>query len=105
MNIDGWQETVVFLGALIGAVVAIVGIFRRWLIDPAARSLRETIREELGPLAEKVDRIAYEVQYDSGESLKDKVRDLTGDVARLRGEIETVLRFVDPKRPNPTEEP
>jgi hypothetical protein len=103
MSVDGWQELAVWIVAMLTAVITIVGVAKRWIVDPAARSFRQTIREEIGPLAEKVDRIAYEVQYDSGESLKDKVRDLTSDVAQLRGEIDTVLRFVDPKRPNPKE--
>jgi len=103
VSIDGWQELAVWIVAMLTAVVMIVGVARRWIVDPAARSLRDTIRTEIGPLAEKVNQIAYEVQYDSGESLKDKVRDLTTDVSKLTGEVEMVLRFVDPKRPNPKE--
>jgi hypothetical protein len=93
ITITGWVEWVILLGSLVGAVVAIVGIVQRWVIQPFGRGLRETIREELKPISEQVDGIAREVRYNGGSSLKDVVRRIEHRQDRLDASMETVIRL------------
>lgn len=93
VTITGWVEWVLLLGSLVGAVVAIVGIVQRWIIHPLGRGLRETIKEELKPISDRVEDIAREVTYNGGSSLKDAVRRIEQRQDRMEGQVETILRI------------
>lgn len=99
MTIQGPVEWVVLLGSVVAAIVAIVGIVQRWAISPAARSLRETIREELAPLQTAVEDVRREVTYNGGTSLKDAVRRTEDRVTKVESEVETVIRMMAPPLP------
>jgi hypothetical protein len=79
----------------VGAVVAIVGVVQRWIVQPMSRSLRDTIREELGPISGRVEDIAREVTYNGGASLKDAVRRIETRQDRLEGTVDTLLRVTE----------
>ena len=93
VTITGWTEWVLLLGSLVGAVVAVVGVVQRWVVQPMSRSLRDTIREELGPISTRVEDIAREVTYNGGSSLKDAVRRIETRQDRMEGQVDTLLRL------------
>lgn len=95
VTITGWTEWVLLLGSLVGAVVAVVGVVQRWIVQPMSRSLRDTIREELGPISTRVEDIAREVTYNGGASLKDAVRRIETRQDRLEGTVDTLLRVTE----------
>lgn len=112
MEITGPAEWLMFAVTFISALGAAVAVINRWIVKPlkdrneqdkleGLALVSEVIAAELAPLNQKLDRVAYEVQYDSGESLKDKVRDLAGEVNLVKGEVHAILRFIDPQRRNP----
>jgi len=92
--LTGWTEYVLLIGSLIGAVVAMVGIVQRWVVQPLNRGLRETIKEELSPISKRVEEIAREVTYNGGASLKDAVRRIENRQDRMEGQVDTLLRVV-----------
>jgi hypothetical protein len=95
-QIEGWPEWLIYAGALVGSVVAIVGILRRWVVEPVGRQLRDTIREELAPVQKRVDDIANEVQFNGGSSLKDAVRRIEHRQTRIEGQVDTIMQVVNP---------
>lgn len=94
MNISGVPEIVIYIGACTGAVVAIVGAFRRWFIEPAARKFTESVKEQMEPIEKKLDKIQHEVEINSGKSLKDVVirgfNDNDTRMSKLEGEMGVV---------------
>lgn len=112
VEITGPAEWLMFVVTFISALGAAVAVINRWIVKPLKdRSeqdkleglalVSEVIAAELEPLKAQMARVAYEVQYDSGESLKDKVRDLAGEVNTVKGEVHAILSFIDPKRRDP----
>ena len=81
--------------------MAIVGIVQRWIIAPMGRSLRDTIREELGPISVRVEDIAREVTYNGGASIKDAVRRIETRQDRLEGSVDTLLRMTENRQSEP----
>jgi hypothetical protein len=94
MDISGVPEIVIYIGACTGAVVAIVGAFRRWFIEPAARKFTEAVKEQMEPIEAKLDLIQHEVEINSGKSLKDVVikgfNNNDTRMSRLEGELTVV---------------
>ena len=89
-NIVG--DVIIYAGAITAAVVAILGAFKKFVIDPAAKKFTEAVREEMAPIDSKLNDIQKEVQINSGKSLKDLVikgfNDSDNRMSKIEGEVE-----------------
>lgn len=102
MTISGVPEFILAAAAFVAAVVTIVQVLNRWVVHPAGRQLRETIREEMGPLREELAEVKHQLHANGGLTLRDAVNRIEARQTRIEGEVDAVLRLVG--RPNPTEE-
>jgi len=85
-------DIIIYAGAITAAAVAVLGAFKKFVVDPAAKRFTEAVREEIAPIDAKLKEIQQEVQVNSGKSLKDLVikgfNDSDNRMSKIEGEVE-----------------
>lgn len=82
------SETTQAAAAVIVSFVAIMGLFSKYVFQPATRSIEQKIDDKLDPLELQIAEIKKEVTINSGKSLKDAVLTTRDDLIDLRARFE-----------------
>ena len=94
-DINAATDWAVAVAAFCGAFTAITGatvrIYRR-----GALLVRDTIREEISPLAAEVQLVKAQMYANGGMTLRDAVNRIESRQSHIEGEVEAVLRMVTP---------